>query len=147
MKKPENFKLKYIHKYLDLYTIALQTNVSKADEEFAIEKAKIVRQETQQIDMQYDLKFKHAAMAQQIAASNITNKSRLKILNARQQVLDEIFEDAKTMLPNIHKNKKQYADLLKKLILEVIVFYGVTLIVGNVCHHGQRIIHTSPEAG
>ena len=73
----------------------------QADEEFAIEKAKLVRQETSQIDAQYERKYKHAAMAQQIAASNITNKSRLRILNARQQVLDSIFEDTRKRLPEI----------------------------------------------
>jgi V-type H+-transporting ATPase subunit E len=57
-------------------------------------------------------------MAQQIAASNITNKSRLKILNARQQVLDAIFEDARKKLPDIQKDKKKYGETLKNLILE-----------------------------
>jgi V-type H+-transporting ATPase subunit E len=57
-------------------------------------------------------------MAQQIAASNITNKSRLKILNARQQVLDQIFEDARKKLPGIQKDKKKYEETLKNLILE-----------------------------
>lgn len=78
-----------------------------------------MRQETSQIDTQYDGKYKHASMAQQIAASNITNKSRLMILNARQQVLDGIFEDARKRLPDIQKDKKKYEDLLKNLILEV----------------------------
>jgi V-type H+-transporting ATPase subunit E len=91
----------------------------KAEEEFAIEKAKLVRQESSQIDIQYEAKHKHAAMAQQIAASNITNKSRLRILNARQQVLDSIFEGARQKLPDVQKVKERYGKLLKKLILEV----------------------------
>jgi len=90
----------------------------KADEEFAIEKAKLVRQETSQIDAQYDGRYKHASMAQQISASNLTNRSRLRVLNARQEVLDGIFEDARTKLPDIQKDKTAYADLLKNLILE-----------------------------
>ena len=57
-------------------------------------------------------------MAQQIAASNITNKSRLRVLNARQQVLDQIFEDARKKLPNIQKDKKKYEETLQNLILE-----------------------------
>jgi len=57
-------------------------------------------------------------MAQQIAASNITNKSRLRILNARQQVLDQIFEDARKKLPDVQKDKKNYEETLKNLILE-----------------------------
>jgi V-type H+-transporting ATPase subunit E len=69
--------------------------------------------------VQYEGKYKHASMAQQIAASNITNKSRLRILNARQQVLDSIFESARQKLPEIQKDKEAYGKLLKKLILEV----------------------------
>lgn len=91
----------------------------QADEEFAIEKAKLVRQETSQIDAQYEGRYKHASMAQQISASNLTNRSRLRVLNARQEVLDGIFEDATTKLPDIQKDKAKYGELLKNLILEV----------------------------
>ena len=93
--------------------------MQKADEEFAIEKAKLVRQETSQIDVQYEAKYKHASMAQQITASTITNKSRLRILNARQDVLNAIFDDARKNLANIQMNKDNYKQLLKNLILEV----------------------------
>jgi V-type H+-transporting ATPase subunit E len=58
-------------------------------------------------------------MAQQIAASNITNKSRLRILNAREEVVDSIFEDARQRLPDIQKDKEKYQSILKNLILEV----------------------------
>jgi V-type H+-transporting ATPase subunit E len=78
-----------------------------------------VRQETSQIDAQYEGHYKHASMAQQISASNLTNRSRLQILNARQEVLDGIFEDARTKLPDIQKDKAKYTKLLKNLILEV----------------------------
>lgn len=57
-------------------------------------------------------------MAQQITTSNITNKSRLRILSARQEILDSIFEDAGKRLPEIQKGEK-YGKLLKNLILEV----------------------------
>lgn len=75
-------------------------------------------------------------MAQQIAASNITNKSRLRVLNARQEVLDTIFEDARKKLPETQKDKKKYFELLKKLILEVGFPLGCRLIVGDVCVNG-----------
>lgn len=75
----------------------------KADEEFAIEKAKLVKQETSAIDaqvrgclvafcldadafpgFQYDKKRKQAEVALKIAQSTQTNKSRLKLLQARE---------------------------------------------------------------
>jgi len=58
-------------------------------------------------------------MAQQIAASNLANKSRLQVLNARQLVLDDIFEKAREKVPEIPKDKEKYQKLLKGLILEV----------------------------
>jgi V-type H+-transporting ATPase subunit E len=96
----------------------------------------LVRQETSQIDVQYESKYKQASMAQQIAASNISNKTRLRILNARQQVLDSIFEDAGQKLPEIPKDKEKYVKLLKNLILEVIQCRNSMLISGIVCVDG-----------
>lgn len=89
----------------------------KADEEFAIEKSKLVRQETQQIDRTYEKKFKQASMSQQITRSTMANKTRLKILSKRQELLDELFEKARKEVSKIAKGKG-YDDTLKGLILE-----------------------------
>ena len=67
----------------------------KADEEFAIEKSKLVREETAAIDAEYERKFKQAGMSQQIARSTVANKSRIRVLAARQEVLDGMFERAR----------------------------------------------------
>jgi V-type H+-transporting ATPase subunit E len=48
----------------------------KADEEFSIEKSKLVR------------------MSQQITASTLANRQRLRVLSSKQQLLDGLFEDA-----------------------------------------------------
>lgn len=90
----------------------------KADEEFAIEKSKLVRQETSAIDSQYEKKFKQAQMSQQITKSTLANKTRLKVLTARQELLDKIFEDAQKKLAEGTKDKSKYTDALKNLILE-----------------------------
>jgi len=90
----------------------------KADEEFAIEKSKLVREETSAIDSQYEKKFKQAQMSQQITNSTLANKTRLKVLTARQQLLDEIFEQGRKKLAEGTKDKSKYADTLKNLILE-----------------------------
>lgn len=89
----------------------------KADEEFAIEKSKLVRQETQNIDSQYEKKFKQAAMSQQITRSTAANKTRLKVLQARQELLDKLFEDARKKIGDKSKDE-DYGDILKDLILE-----------------------------
>lgn len=90
----------------------------KADEEFAIEKSKLVRQEQGSIDTQYEKKFKSASMSQQITRSTVANKTRLKVLSARQELLNEIFEQAAKKLGEATKDKKRYEDILKNLMLE-----------------------------
>lgn len=91
----------------------------KADEEFAIEKSKLVRQETDAIDSTYAKKFKQATMSQQITRSTVSNKTRLKVLAARQALLDDIFEGARKQLgQQAAKDKGRYATALKGLVLE-----------------------------
>jgi V-type H+-transporting ATPase subunit E len=90
----------------------------KADEEFAIEKSKLVRQESAAIDSSYEKKFKQASMSQQITRSTVANKSRLKILSARQELLDDLFEQSRKKLGSVTKDKKKHQALLKNLILE-----------------------------
>lgn len=90
----------------------------KADEEFAIEKSKLVRQETSSIDSQYEKKFKQASMSQQITRSTLANKTRIKVLSARQELLDDLFEKARAKLEDYPEDKKKYTELCKNLILE-----------------------------
>lgn len=90
----------------------------KADEEFAIEKSKLVRQETSTLDSQYEKKFKQASMSQQITRSTLSNKTRLKVLSGRQELLDDIFEKAREKLESYTKDKKKYEEICKNLILE-----------------------------
>lgn len=90
----------------------------KADEEFAIEKSKLVRQETSSIDYNYEKKFKQASMSQQITRSTLSNKTRLKVLSARQELLDDLFEKTRGKLSNYADNKAKYQEMCKNLILE-----------------------------
>lgn len=91
----------------------------KADEEFAIEKSKLVRQETAAIDTLYEKKFKQAAMSQQITKSTLANRTRLRVLGGRQELLDELFEKSRKKVSNVASNdKKKYQAMLQGLVLE-----------------------------
>ena len=90
----------------------------KADEEFAIEKSKLVRQETSSIDTTYAKKTKQASMSQQITRSTLANKTRIKVLSARQELLDDLFEKARKKLIDATKDKGKYGEMVKCLILE-----------------------------
>lgn len=89
----------------------------KADEEFNIEKAKLVRQETQAIESQYDRKFKQAQIKQKIARSGQVNKTRLQVLQGREGVLEGIREGANQAIAKI-RSDGNYGQLMTNLILQ-----------------------------
>ncbi|KAJ9381950.1 hypothetical protein DTO063F5_5915 [Paecilomyces variotii] len=91
----------------------------KADEEFAIEKSKLVRQETANIDTLYEKKFKQASMSQQITRSTLANRTRLRVLSARQELLDDLFERARQKVADVSTgDESKYQEILKGLVLE-----------------------------
>eukprot|EP00842_Homolaphlyctis_polyrhiza_P004301 jgi/Hompol1/4872/HPOL_001854-RA len=90
----------------------------KADEEFNIEKGKIVRQETVAIEAFFQKKLKQAEVQRKIAQSNVINKNRLRVLLARQTAVNELFAEAKSRLISISQNKEAYQELLKSLVLQ-----------------------------
>jgi len=90
----------------------------KADEEFAIEKAKLVKQEQQAIDAQYEKKRKGAEVSQKIAQSTLTNKSRLKLLHRREEHLQDLFHTARSSISSLAKNDEQYVQFLEGVIVQ-----------------------------
>jgi len=90
----------------------------KADEEFAIEKGKIVRQETSNIDAQYERKRKQTEIQKKITVSNQNNKARLKLLSLREELLENGFDDARAKLKEVTNDKGKYQAVLKGLILQ-----------------------------
>ncbi|KAI5963449.1 VMA4 [Candida pseudojiufengensis] len=93
----------------------------KADEEYEIEKSSTVRLETSAIDSTYEQKLKKASLAQQITKSTIGNKTRLRILGEKDQILNQIFEDAEKELKTITNDKEKYKPVLVGLIEEGIL--------------------------
>lgn len=90
----------------------------KANEEYEIEKAEIVRSEIANIDKEFEVKNKQAAMSQQIVKSTAANKTRLEVLGAKSEILDTVFEEAEKSLKEVSKDAKKYEDLLTKLIVQ-----------------------------
>ncbi|KZT06741.1 ATPase V1/A1 complex subunit E [Laetiporus sulphureus 93-53] len=90
----------------------------KADEEFAIEKAKLVKQEQQAIDAQYEKKRKGAEVAQKIAQSTLTNKSRLRLLQQREEHLQDLFYSAREMILDLARDKARYVQFLEGVIVQ-----------------------------
>ncbi|OJA19709.1 hypothetical protein AZE42_11938, partial [Rhizopogon vesiculosus] len=90
----------------------------KADEEFAIEKAKLVKQEQQAIDAQFEKKRKGAEVSQKIAQSNLTNKSRLKLLQRREEQLQELFSIARSSILTFAEDEGRYSQFLEGAVVQ-----------------------------
>ncbi|XP_006456053.1 hypothetical protein AGABI2DRAFT_195316 [Agaricus bisporus var. bisporus H97] len=91
----------------------------KADEEFAIEKAKLVRQEQQAIDAQYEKKRKGVEVAQKIAQSTLINKSRLRLLHRREEHLQDLFSEARSQLTKLAaSDPAAYSQFLQGVIVQ-----------------------------
>ncbi|KAJ1859059.1 V-ATPase V1 sector subunit E [Coemansia sp. RSA 1822] len=93
----------------------------KADEEFNIEKAKLVRQESINVEEQYRRKVKQVEVKQRILTSTLINKSRLEILQQRQEMLDSVFAEAQTALAQVPNDKDAYSELLVNLCVQAFV--------------------------
>ncbi|TFK24104.1 vacuolar H+ ATPase E1 [Coprinopsis marcescibilis] len=90
----------------------------KADEEFAIEKARLVKQEQQAIDSQFEKKRKQAEISQKIAQSNLTNKARLRLLHRREEHLQDLFNTTRNAISTLSQNSDRYIKFLEDVILQ-----------------------------
>ncbi|KAI9596453.1 ATPase, V1/A1 complex, subunit E [Syncephalis fuscata] len=91
----------------------------KADEEFQISMAKIVMQESLQIDATAQRKMKQAEVQKKIAQSTLINKARLQTLAERENLLNELFESVRNELRLIPTgNEASYRTLVKDLLLQ-----------------------------
>lgn len=89
----------------------------KADEEFNIEKAKLIREETIHLDQLYEKKKKQATVQRKIQESNMNNKQRLKVLQAKNGHLEQLMQIIRQKLLSV-SSQAHYKDLLKNLILQ-----------------------------
>lgn len=90
----------------------------KANEEYEIDKASIVRSETASIDASYERKYKQAQLSQQIAKSTVANEMRLKVLGEKEASVSGIFDEAISKLSAVSKDKAKYTTLMEGLIEE-----------------------------
>jgi len=91
---------------------------AKAQEEFSIDKARIVMAEKMKIMKEYERKEKQIEVQKKIAASNELNQSRIKVLKSRDDAIQKILIDAQRRLSQVGKPGEEYQTLLKNLIIQ-----------------------------
>jgi V-type H+-transporting ATPase subunit E len=91
---------------------------AKAEEEFNIEKSRLVSQQRVKIIDYYDKKEKQIELQKKIQHSNLANASRLSILKARDDYVQTLKEEAKKQLINLTQDRTKYKTILANLIAQ-----------------------------
>ena len=91
---------------------------AKAEEEFNIEKGRLVQQQRLKIMEYYERKEKQVELQKKIQSSNMLNQARLKVLKARDDHVDQVLEEGKGKLVNISKDSDKYPKIIQSLIAQ-----------------------------
>ncbi|XP_064472748.1 V-type proton ATPase subunit E-like [Ornithodoros turicata] len=91
---------------------------SKAEEEFNMEKGRLVQQQRIMIMDFYAKKEKQVERMRKIQSSHVKNLARLRILNAMNDHVDKVLSEAKGNLGIITGQEKRYRPFLERLILQ-----------------------------
>jgi len=91
---------------------------AKAEEEFNIEKGRLVQQQRLKIMEYYDKKEKQVELQKKIQSSNMLNQARLKVLKVREDHVRSVLEDCRRRLGEVTNNKSAYEAVLETLILQ-----------------------------
>jgi len=92
----------------------------KADEEYNIEKLRMVEGEKQKIRAEYEKKEKNVEVQKRIAQSNEVRLARLKALKERDDAMQAVLAEAAAKLPSLTTGPG-YQTLLEGLILEALI--------------------------
>jgi len=90
----------------------------RAEEEFTIEKARLVQAEKQKIKKDFERKKKQVEVKNKITFSNKLNQARLRKLKAREDIVLGLKDDTKERLVSISRPGAEYQTLLKLLITQ-----------------------------
>ncbi|XP_046984994.1 V-type proton ATPase subunit E [Schistocerca americana] len=91
---------------------------AKAEEEFNIEKGRLVQQQRLKIMEYYERKEKQVELQKKIQSSNMLNQARLKALKVREDHVRSVLEDARKRLGEITKDQSRYSHVLHQLIMQ-----------------------------
>ncbi|XP_058778323.1 V-type proton ATPase subunit E-like [Vicia villosa] len=89
-----------------------------AEEEFNIEKLQLVEADKKKIRQEYERKEKQVDVRKKIEYSMQLNASRLKVLQAQDDVVNKMKEAAAKELLNVSGDPEVYGSLLKDLIIQ-----------------------------
>ncbi|CAH8593270.1 unnamed protein product [Schistosoma bovis] len=92
---------------------------AKAEEEFQIEKSRLVQNQRLKIMEYYSKKEKQIELTKKIQDSNLKNQSRLKVLQSRENHIEMLLKEARERLRMVTRDRDVYQKCLSGLVLEV----------------------------
>jgi len=91
---------------------------AKAEEEFNIEKGRLVQQQRTKIMEYYEKKEKQVELQRKIQSSNMLNQARLRILKAQEDHVKNVLDEARARLVHISNDQSRYSAILQGLICQ-----------------------------
>ncbi|KAM9376981.1 V-type proton ATPase subunit E 1a isoform 1-T2 [Pholidichthys leucotaenia] len=91
---------------------------AKAEEEFNIEKGRLVQTQRVKIMEYYEKREKRIEQNKKIQRSNLMNQARLKVLKARDDMITDLLNEAWQRLAEMTKDTAQYSKLLEGMVLQ-----------------------------
>ncbi|XP_065054756.1 V-type proton ATPase subunit E-like [Rhopilema esculentum] len=91
---------------------------AKAEEEFNIEKGRLVQQERLKIMAFYERKEKQIELQMKIQRSNFLNQSRLKILKSQDDQIQTLLDETRSKLGHVTDDTAKYKSVLEGLITQ-----------------------------
>ncbi|XP_010529628.1 PREDICTED: V-type proton ATPase subunit E1 [Tarenaya hassleriana] len=92
-----------------------------AEEEFNIEKLQLVEAEKKKIRQEYEKKEKQVEVRKKIEYSMQLNASRIKVLQAQDDIVNAMKDDASKELLNVSGDDYAYSRLLKDLVVQCLL--------------------------
>lgn len=91
---------------------------AKAEEEFNIEKGRLVQQQRLKIMEYYEKKEKQVELQRKIQSSNMLNQARLKVLKVREDHVRNVLDEARKRLGEVTQDSSKYRQILSLLITQ-----------------------------
>merc|ERR1712087_767090 len=92
---------------------------TKADEEFQIEKGKIVENQRQKVKEHYAKKEKQLNQNKLVQHSHMLNRHRLKVLESRDKMIKDVIENTKHQLTAHKDDPELLENLMVQSLLQV----------------------------
>ncbi|XP_074596127.1 V-type proton ATPase subunit E-like [Brevipalpus obovatus] len=115
---------------------------TKAEEEFEIEKGRLVNEQRMKIIDHFEKKEKMVEIQRKIQNSHMLQSARLRLLKAREDHIRSVTEEARQKLIEVTKNQQTYAGVLRKLIAQSLFLLLEDKVVIHCRQQDQNIIES-----